>query len=441
MYLRTYHCRVSSCHDLGLKYSRQAHLFFTMPSSSLPFVSTTHVVDLSRMTRDELIEVARKQANQIRDKNIRINNMENFIDSLTSVPPSVQNDVTPNSGSSNGVEDTPSKTNITDLFQTNSIDALTISPTTSLMPIKTKELPGNTQSSQDTVAALQDALKERDQIVAVKENELRQLSNKVDNWKSRVLDIIKRDENRLAELTSQLQHMQKEYDSLLEQTKQQPAHQCIGDSHQDKGQQMPEAQPESTDESDENAQESCKKEVTLLRTQIDEPADALQATRTERDGAEASADEDRKHLCTEYEEKIEAVQKEMREWKERARAVISSTESQCDDLRNQVNGLTEENTYLSTQVEKLKEIQDIHQQRPDTLGIDLINKIKLNDDGTINPEIFGQVMQEATSMYLSHIKTLHYDLHMTRSAYIDLVSQQLSDTPSPSTLHSPHEQD
>ncbi|KPI84735.1 hypothetical protein ABL78_6202, partial [Leptomonas seymouri] len=46
-------------------------------------MSRTHIVDLGLMPREQLIEIAKKQANQIREKNIRISAMEAFIEGVT----------------------------------------------------------------------------------------------------------------------------------------------------------------------------------------------------------------------------------------------------------------------------------------------------------------------------------------------------------------------
>ncbi|CAG9569000.1 conserved hypothetical protein [Leishmania major strain Friedlin] len=143
----------------------------------------THVVDLACMPRENLIEIAKKQANQIREKNTRISAMEAFIESLTGTSAEESLLQLPHANSStpphNSSTDTPATASASQLLQ--------------LQQTREEEQLQNTLR----VSGLEEQLRER-------QREYDQLQAKVDAWKTKVMAIMTADQERIRGLEAQL---------------------------------------------------------------------------------------------------------------------------------------------------------------------------------------------------------------------------------------------
>ncbi|KAG5510927.1 hypothetical protein JKF63_06428 [Porcisia hertigi] len=157
--------------------------------------SRTHVVDLGTMPREELIDIAKKQASQIREKNMRLSSMEAFIESLTGAPveeslahsPEGHPSLPPNNSSA-----PPS------VFSSPPPGAATVATTSA--PQRCEQQPTlQEEQLQHTlrVSQLEEQLRER-------QREYEQLQTKVDAWKAKVMTIMTADQERIRSLEALL---------------------------------------------------------------------------------------------------------------------------------------------------------------------------------------------------------------------------------------------
>ncbi|AIN95753.1 hypothetical protein LPMP_070670 [Leishmania panamensis] len=154
----------------------------------------THVIDLGCMPREELIEIAKKQANQIREKNKRISAMETFIESVTGAPAEESL-----SQSSRGYQSAPMHNSSTETsaFSAGSGTATDATASASQLRQLQRELEEQQVQHSLRVSELEEQLRER-------QREYDQLQAKVDTWKTKVMTVMMADQERIRGLEAQL---------------------------------------------------------------------------------------------------------------------------------------------------------------------------------------------------------------------------------------------
>ncbi|KAK7197422.1 hypothetical protein NESM_000690600 [Novymonas esmeraldas] len=162
----------------------------------------THVVDLGQMPREDLIEIAKKQANQIREKNRRISAMESFIEGVTGTPAEQQYHQPP---SPQGQLDGPHRAAVLTAATANdalAASAPSVEPGEALTAVaqlrETRQMLEEQQMQHTLlVSQLEEQLRER-------QRDYDQLQAKVDAWKSKVMAAMTSDQERIRELQAQL---------------------------------------------------------------------------------------------------------------------------------------------------------------------------------------------------------------------------------------------
>ncbi|CAC9448790.1 protein of unknown function - conserved [Leishmania donovani] len=154
----------------------------------------THVVDLGCMPRENLIEIAKKQANQIREKNTRISAMEAFIESLTGTSAEESLSQLPHANSS-----TPPHNSSTATPAFSAESGTGTPATASASQLLQLQQTQEEEQLQRTlrVSELEEQLRER-------QREYDQLQAKVDAWKTKVMAIMIADQERIRVLEAQL---------------------------------------------------------------------------------------------------------------------------------------------------------------------------------------------------------------------------------------------
>ncbi|CBZ31785.1 hypothetical protein, conserved [Leishmania donovani] len=154
----------------------------------------THVVDLGCMPRENLIEIAKKQANQIREKNTRISAMEAFIESLTGTSAEESLSQLPHANSS-----TPPHNSSTATPAFSAESGTGTPATASASQLLQLQQTQEEEQLQHTlrVSELEEQLRER-------QREYDQLQAKVDAWKTKVMAIMIADQERIRVLEAQL---------------------------------------------------------------------------------------------------------------------------------------------------------------------------------------------------------------------------------------------
>lgn len=154
--------------------------------------SRTHVVDLGCMAREELIEIAKKQATQIREKNTRINAMESFIESVTgaSAEEGLAHSGLALASGSRASYSEPA----TPVYAASPAAG---SPTASQLRELQQALEEEQVQHTLHVSQLEEQLRER-------QRDYDQLQAKVDAWKAKVMTAMTADQERIRVLEEQL---------------------------------------------------------------------------------------------------------------------------------------------------------------------------------------------------------------------------------------------
>ncbi|KPA74317.1 hypothetical protein ABB37_09307, partial [Leptomonas pyrrhocoris] len=159
--------------------------------------SRTHIVDLGMMSREQLIEVAKKQANQIREKNTRISAMETFIEGVTgtSAEESLQRTSSAYAAASTNssfASDCPHARHPLSHSQPNN-DSNASAQLTELRQLLEEEQVQHTLR----ISALETQLHER-------QTAYEALQTQVDGWKAKVMTAMTADRERIQQLEGQL---------------------------------------------------------------------------------------------------------------------------------------------------------------------------------------------------------------------------------------------
>ncbi|KAG5485239.1 hypothetical protein CUR178_06599 [Leishmania enriettii] len=155
----------------------------------------THVVDLSGMPREELIEIAKKQSRQIREKNTRISAMEAFIESVTGASAEVSLSHSPHT-----VSNTPpysSSTTAVAFCSAGSDSATAASASASELLQIQQTLEAERSHHTSRVSQLEEQLRQR-------QLDYDQLQLKVEGWKKKVISAMTADKERIRGLEAQL---------------------------------------------------------------------------------------------------------------------------------------------------------------------------------------------------------------------------------------------
>ncbi|KAG5507190.1 hypothetical protein JIQ42_06596 [Leishmania sp. Namibia] len=155
----------------------------------------THVVDLSGMPREELIEIAKKQSRQIREKNTRISAMEAFIESVTGASAEASLSHSPHT-----VSNTPphsSSTAAVAFYSAASDSATAASASASELLQLQRALEAERSQHTSRVSQLEEQLRQR-------QLDYDQLQAKVEGWKKKVMSAMTADQERIRGLEAQL---------------------------------------------------------------------------------------------------------------------------------------------------------------------------------------------------------------------------------------------
>ncbi|KAG5486202.1 hypothetical protein LSCM1_07322 [Leishmania martiniquensis] len=155
----------------------------------------THVVDLSGMAREELIEIAKKQSRQIREKNTRISAMESFIESVTGVSAEASLSHSPHAFS-NAPPYNAGMAKVAHCSAGAGSTTATGASSSELLQLQ-QTLEGERAQHSSRVAQLEEQLRERQLAYD-------QLQSKVDGWKKKVMTAMTADQERIRGLEAQL---------------------------------------------------------------------------------------------------------------------------------------------------------------------------------------------------------------------------------------------
>ncbi|KAG5511548.1 hypothetical protein GH5_06499 [Leishmania sp. Ghana 2012 LV757] len=154
----------------------------------------THVVDLSGMPREELIEIAKKQSRQIREKNTRISAMEAFIESVTGASAEVSLSHSPHTVSNTTP---PSSSTEAVAFSAASDSATAASASASELLQLQRTLEEERSQHTSRVSQLEEQLRQW-------QLDYDQLQAKVEGWKKKVMSAMTADQERIRGLEAQL---------------------------------------------------------------------------------------------------------------------------------------------------------------------------------------------------------------------------------------------
>ncbi|KAG5486855.1 hypothetical protein LSCM4_06321 [Leishmania orientalis] len=155
----------------------------------------THVVDLSGMPREELIEIAKKQSRQIREKNTRISAMEAFIESVTGASAEVSLSHSPHTVSNTTPPSSSTEAVAFCSAASDSATAASASASELLQLQRTLEEERSQHTSR--VSQLEEQLRQW-------QLDYDQLQAKVEGWKKKVMSAMTADQERIRGLEAQL---------------------------------------------------------------------------------------------------------------------------------------------------------------------------------------------------------------------------------------------